>query len=157
MADPTIRYTLAQRPDAPAIAELLEPYAELGVVLPRPVAEIEEHIENFLVARDIGKVVGAVALRDFGDGLHEVRSLVVDSHYAGRRVGSQLIQAAVDLAVERQARSVFTLTLRPGLFQRAGFDLVDMERFPQKVWSDCAQCRKRHCCDEVALLLSVEQ
>lgn len=156
MADATIRYTTAQLSDAPAIAELLEPYAELGVVLPRPVSEIEEHILNFLIAREAGKVVGAVALRDFGDGLHEVRSLVVDTQHAGRRVGSQLIKAAVDLAVERHARTVFTLTLRPGLFQRVGFELVDMERFPQKVWSDCAQCRKRHCCDEVALLLSLE-
>lgn len=157
MADVTIHYTTAQLSDAPAIAELLEPYAERGVVLPRSLSEIEEHIPNFLVARDIGTVVGAVALRDFGDGLHEVRSLVVDPKCVGRRVGTQLIRAAVDFAKERHARSVFTLTLRPSLFQRVGFELVDMERFPQKVWSDCAQCRKRHCCDEVALLLSLEQ
>ncbi|MBT3375899.1 MAG: GNAT family N-acetyltransferase [Lentisphaerae bacterium] len=156
MLDPTIRYTAAQPSDAPAIADLLEPYAEMGVVLPRPAGEIGEHIGNFLVAREVGEVLGAVALRDFGDGLHEVRSLVVDSGCVGRGVGSQLIKAAVDLAIARAARSVFTLTLRPGLFQRAGFELVDMERFPQKVWSDCAQCRKRHCCDEVALLLSLE-
>ncbi|NLE53895.1 MAG: GNAT family N-acetyltransferase, partial [Lentisphaerae bacterium] len=28
--------------------------------------------------------------------------------------------------------------------------------FPEKVWSDCLACPKRHCCDEVALVMPLQ-
>ena len=146
----------AQHADAQAISDLVLPYAEQGIVLPRTPGDILEHVANVIVAcDDQATVVGAVALRDFGDGLEEVRSLVVDARCERRGLGSQLVRAALDLARGRNTRQVFTLTMRPKLFERLGFRLVEKEMFPQKVWSDCAACRKRECCDEVALLVTV--
>jgi len=62
------------------------------------------------------------------------------------------VQAAVQLASERGADTVFALTYHPRLFERLGFAQVAKERFPQKVWLDCSKCRKREHCDEIALL-----
>ncbi len=139
--------------DAEKISDLLLPYARQQIVLPRDAADILAHIENFIVAEAQDQVVGAIALRDFGDGLEEVRSLVVHFDYAGRGLGSELVKAAVAFARERRAKKVFALTLRPQLFKRLGFEQVPKDLFPQKVWSDCSICPKKDCCDEYAVQL----
>ena len=141
--------------DATYIAALLAPYAVKGIVLPRTVNDILSCIDNFLVAVDGDRVVGAVALRDFGEGLEEIRSLVVEDAYASRGLGSKLILTAVELAARRSTTRLFTLTLRPRLFERLGFRLVEKDMFPQKVWADCAKCKKRDHCDEFALLVEM--
>jgi len=40
----------------------------------------------------------------------------------------------------------------PEVFESNGFHRMEKERFPQKVWSDCAVCPKRECCDEIAMV-----
>jgi amino-acid N-acetyltransferase len=144
----------ARAQDPESIAALLVPYVELKIVLPRSAADIRQHLPNFLVARlNDSEVIGSVALRDFSDGLHEIRSLVVRHDHSGRGIGSKLIKAAIAMAQERQAKRIFTLTVRPHLFLRLGFVVAPMADFPEKVWSDCRACPKRDCCDEVALVL----
>ena len=148
-----VHFRPAQAEDAEAIAAMLVPYAREGLVLPRSAAEVRGHIGDFLVAERGRQVLGCVALRDYGRGLHEVRSLVVAPEAAGHGIGTQLVDAAVELARTRGASRVFALTLRAHLFRRLGFVEVDKTMFPQKVWLDCARCRKRDQCDEVAVLL----
>ena len=145
----------ADAADAQAIARLIVPYAAQGIVLPRPEEEIRASIGDFLVACHGDKVVGCVALRPYGQGLQELRTLVVQAEHAGGGLGSRLVKAAVREARRRGCRTLFTLTVRPRLFQRLGFRIVEASRFPQKVWSDCANCPKRDCCDEVALVMEL--
>ena len=155
-AAPAFSIRAARKSDAAHIAGLLAPYAQTGVVLPRTEDEIRLHIQNFLVmeADGAGKpgIWGCVALRDYGAGLFEVRSLAVSATESGMGLGSRLIAAAVDEARRRGAARVFALTLRANLFQRLGFLVVAKELFPQKVWTDCKSCKKLHCCDETAVL-----
>ncbi len=151
-----VSFRPATAADAEAIHALLAAPARAGLVLPRPVSEIRHRAADFLVARLGTDVVGTVALRDYGAGLFEVRSLVVDEQVRGRGIGSALIERVVDLAARRQARLVFALTYHPQLFGRLGFEVVAKERFPQKVWSDCRHCSKREQCDEIALLRVIE-
>jgi amino-acid N-acetyltransferase len=139
--------------DAEAIGACIEPYAAAGLILARPLDELRELAGNFVVAEDGSGIVGCVALRDYGDGLQEVRTLVVRDDRQGKGLGSHLVGEAVDRARARQARRVFTLTRRPRLFLLQGFRIVPKDLFPQKVWSDCAACPIRDCCDEVAMLL----
>lgn len=153
LPDPHLRP--ATPADAQAIVELIGPYVATGLILPRTVEEIRERHADFVVAESAGRVTGCVALRDYGAGLQEIRSLAVSTTVAGAGVGSSLVAAAVELAARRGAKRVFALTMRPGLFVRQGFVIVEHARFPQKVWSDCATCRKRDHCDEVALLLEL--
>ncbi|MFA5204289.1 MAG: GNAT family N-acetyltransferase [Lentisphaeria bacterium] len=148
-----IRVRPARPEDAQGIHELLLPHVRAGIVLPRPASEIRTHAGQFLVAEraDDGSLAGCVALRAYGDELREVRSLAVAAGREGQGVGSSLVRAAVDEARRHGARELFALTLRPHLFQRLGFQVVEKSRFPQKVWADCRHCAKKDCCDEVAL------
>jgi amino-acid N-acetyltransferase len=147
----------ARPEDAEAIVCLLDPYVADGIVLPRTAAEVRAAAVDFLVAEREHGVVGAVAVRDYGHYLVEIRSLVVATTVAGRGLGSALVAAAVDLARQRGARRVFALTLRPALFERQHFLQVDRDLFPQKVWADCSNCPKRSRCDEVAVAMDLQR
>ena len=153
MPDAPAQIRPATPADAQAIVRLMAPYVTDGLLLPRPAEGISSR--DFLVAESDGEVMGCVALRDFGDGLHEVRSLAVHPGSVGSGIGTRLVSMAVRLAAERRCRRLFTLTRRPRLFQRQGFRRVPMSLFPEKVWSDCSVCPRRDRCDELALLLDL--
>ena len=143
--------------DVRGIFELLEPYADAGIVLRRSEADLLSYIRNFRVALCGTRVCGCVAVRDFGGSLLEVRSLVVDRAFHGQGVGRLLVQFVIDDLVRTRSGEnwhLFTLTGQPGFFERLGFKVVPKEMFPEKIWSDCSKCPKQHCCDETALLFA---
>lgn len=135
-----------------SIHDFFTPFVEKKQILPRSEEEITENLDGFLVALQDERIIGTVALRDFGDGLFEVRSLTVASECEGRGIGSSLIAEVVEMARRRNASRIFTLTMKPRLFQRLGFETVSIMRFPCKVQNDCLNCPKKEQCDEVALV-----
>jgi len=152
MQPPPIVFRQATAEMAEAIHALLDPMARQGLLLPRSVEEIRAAVRTFTVALLDETIVGCVSLRDYGEGLVEIRSLAVLPDLSGRGLGSQLILEAVEKARHLGLQRVFALTRRPNLFVRKGFHTVSKERFPEKVWTDCAQCPIRDHCDEAAVL-----
>ena len=150
----TITIRNAAPGDIRPVCRLLQAPAEAGEILPRTEDDIRQlqNERHLLVAAVDNAVAGTVSLRDYGDGLYEIRSLVVADAYRGQRVGSRMVEAAVQLAREKGGHSVFALTYHPRLFERQGFERVSKTRFPQKVWQDCSRCPKREHCDEIALV-----
>ena len=144
----------ADSSDVEAIFELLELYSASGIVLKRSKEDIAGYLKNFIVAVDNGSVCGCCAARDFGNDLLEVRSLVVAPERQGQGIGKKLVSFIIDrLDRDRESWRLFTLTLQVAFFQSLGFQVVEKEIFPEKIWSDCSKCSKFHCCDETALLL----
>ena len=144
--------------DAPAIYALLATFSTEGKLLPRPVADIQARIANFLVAELDGSVAACGALRDFGNNLNEIRSLAVRRDLAGQGIGSRLVKALLEKAMERTGGGhghVFALTYRVAFFQRIGFRVIDKYTFPPKIWSDCCVCPKKDHCDETAVVIDV--
>ena len=140
--------------DVDAIFELLELYTASGIVLKRSKEDIAGYLKNFVVAVDNGSVCGCCAARNFGNDLFEVRSLVVSPECQGKGIGRKLVTFIIDrLDCEGADWRLFTLTLQDKFFQTLGFEIVEKEIFPEKIWSDCSKCPKYHCCDEIALLL----
>ena len=155
MTKESVSVRVAEPSDAPAIHSLLEPYADEGIVLRRSVEDILAYIKNFRVAWIGDRLCGCVAVRDFGNNLYEVRSLVVDRTLQGKGIGRVLVEFIIEQLYQKFPAgnwSLFTLTGQPVFFQRLGFQIVTKELFPQKIWSDCAKCKKQDCCDETALL-----
>ena len=144
--------------DAPAIYALLATFSIEGKLLPRPVADIQARIANFLVADLNGSVAACGALRDFGNNLNEIRSLAVRRDLAGQGIGSRLVRALLAKALERTGGGqghVFALTYRVAFFQRLGFRIIDKYTFPPKIWSDCCVCPKKDHCDETAVVIDI--
>ena len=74
----------ATEEDIDAIFRLLEIYASRGIVLRRSREDIRFYLGNFVVAEIDGTVRGCAAVRDFGNDLLEVRSLVVEPGFQGK-------------------------------------------------------------------------
>lgn len=147
----------AEEKDVPEIFRLLEIYAKQGIVLRRSEDDIRFYLGNFLVAERGGLIRGCAAVRDFGGNLYEVRSVVVAPEDQGKGVGRAMIEAIIAGMRLRSGRwRLFTLTGQPEFFMRLGFHIVDRRQFPEKIWSDCANCPKNECCDEVALMIEPE-
>jgi len=138
------------------ILRILDPFIKSGVVLPREKKEILKVIDNFFVAETDNIIIGCVAIKDYSDGLYEIRSLAVAKEYNNKGIGKNLIAMAVEnIVANRNPKQIFALTLRPEVFQKVGFKMASKSQFPKKIWDDCSKCSKFDTCDEIALVYNV--
>jgi amino-acid N-acetyltransferase len=142
-------------PDAEAICELVNYWAERGRMLHRSLESVYESLRDFLVCQRDGRVVGCAALSIYWKDLGELRSLAVAADYAGRHVGQELLLQAIEQARTLGLARIFALTYEPKFFQKLGFRPVDKADLPSKVWRDCIRCPRADACDEVAMLLEL--
>jgi len=138
--------------DVPRIAEVINAHAELGRMLFKSYAQLYEDLRDFAVYEKDGKVVGCTALTIIWADLAEVRSLAVDENFRGHGIGRQLVNWTIEEARRLQIRRLFALTYEQSFFNKLGFEAVDKDALPLKVWSDCVRCPKRDGCDEIAVV-----
>ena len=143
----------ARPEDEAAIAALLQPWIDQGLVLPRQV-----RADEFLVAEDHTGLIGAVGLAAWTDQVVELSSLVSARPGTGR----MLVEAAVDAAAHRGHHTVVALTGTPAFFHKVGFGLVQDGAPPHRQRASacelgcavavkaarCAACPRRHTCDQ---------
>ena len=120
-------------------------------------ADIYENLQSFSVAEAEGSVVGCCSLQIVWSDLAEIKSLAVDKANIGAGTGKMLVGAAVDQARGLGISRVFALTLTPEFFEKMGFEIVEKDSLPMKVWSDCAKCPKQQNCDETAVIKGVSR
>ncbi|SFM51815.1 amino-acid N-acetyltransferase [Thermodesulforhabdus norvegica] len=141
--------------DVRAIQDLIMPYAREGRLLPRSLSELYSRIRDFFVCEDNGRIVGCCGLHIVWEDLAEITSLAVNKEFHGRGIGRSLVQACIEEAEELGIPRLFVLTYEEEFFRKLGFQIVDKNIFPQKIWVDCLKCPKFPECDEVALLFNV--
>ena len=142
--------------DVQAIHAILTHFGEKGLVLPRSLSDLYDHLRDYAVYVDGGDgVAGVCALHISWDDLAEIRSLAVMEEFQGQGIGRSLVEFALSEAVTFGIYRVFTLTYQPGFFKKMGFKEVDKKVLPHKVWSDCLKCPKFPDCDEVAMIIEL--
>ncbi|MCK4292896.1 MAG: N-acetyltransferase [Planctomycetes bacterium] len=141
--------------DVEAIHGLVSSYAERDRMLFRSMADIYENLQTFTVAEADGAIVGCCALEIIWADLAEIKSLAVDQANKEQGIGRLLVAAAVEQAGRLDVPRVFALTLEPEFFEKLGFEMVEKDALPMKVWSDCARCPKQENCDEIAVIKAV--
>ena len=147
----------ARTADAPAICELVNYYAERGRMLHRSLENVYDALREFLVAEDgDGRLVGCAAADIFWADLAELKSLAVRADFCGRGVGSELVRRALDDAAELGVKRLFVLTYEKEFFERHGFETIDRQTLPEKVWRECIACPKVDACDEIAMMRRIE-
>ena len=125
--------------DVKKIHKLLDEYGK-GVVIPRSLSELYEHLRDFYIFIEDGEVVGACALHISWEDLAEIRSIVVADDSKGRGTGRALVEECLNEAALLGIQKIFVLTYIPDFFKRFGFKVVDKGELPHKVWSDCVKC-----------------
>ncbi len=139
--------------DVKAIHGLLMQAALKGQLLPRALAYLYGHIRNFFVCeQEDGTIVGCSALAPVWEDLAEVCSLVVREDLRGEGLGRLLVETCMRDSLEIGVHRVFALTYREQFFNHLGFDTVEKDVLPQKIWADCVHCPKYPDCDEFAVL-----
>ncbi|GAA0408581.1 N-acetyltransferase [Paenibacillus motobuensis] len=131
---------------------LIDDYARKGIMLPRSRKVLERLINDFVVTEVDGVVVGCGSLCKLGDELVEIRSLGIAEGYKGQGLGSMLVKQLVEEARVQGIPKVMALTYEVSFFLKNGFDVVEKDIFPEKVWTDCVNCSKQNACDEIAVL-----
>lgn len=142
----------ASADDAESIYRLIKYYAEKGVILERPMDDILENINNFLVAVSNEKIIGSITHYDYGTNLKEVRSLAVDESFHSMGIGKKLLEELIRRMRIDNKGKIFTLTYRPDFFEKNGFVVVPKDDFPEKIWKDCDNCKDKDKCGETALI-----
>jgi amino-acid N-acetyltransferase len=140
--------------DIKVIHKLLVYYADQGLLLPRALSDLYDHLRDFYVAedeKDKGNIIAVCALGICWEDLAEIRSLAVEKDHHGKGLGAELVKTCLDEAVALGLKKVFTLTYVPDFFSGMGFKEVEKSALPHKVWGVCINCPKFPDCDETAM------
>jgi len=149
------------------IMNLINTYAQKGIMLARGPQYLYENIRNFVVAVDTSAevmyadgskaplVVACGGLHMLWDDLAEIRSLATLKAYQRIGIAKQIVGFMKEEAKALGVSQIFTFTLLPAFFSGLGFQIVDRETIPSKLWNECSKCPKFFCCDETALFLTV--
>jgi amino-acid N-acetyltransferase len=147
----------ARLTDVPAINALINYFAERGRMLFRSQANLCDHIRDFVVWEENGKVVGCCALAVMWNDLAEIKSLAVDKDMHGKGIGRQMIEFLIKDAADLGLKTIFCLTLEPEFFTKLNFEIIEKKQLPMKVWSECVHCNKQDHCDEIAMWLPLRR
>ncbi len=165
--DIDVKVRRAKVGDVPQIVSLVNSYAEKGEMLYRSQSQVLQQVRNYFVAaapnRDsssdataIDTILACGSLDITWNDLAELRSLAVSPDVQRGGLGTRIVEALMDDAVELGLRHVFALTYKPQFFEKLGFKIIDKQQLPHKVWSICIDCLKFPVCDEVAMQIEVE-
>jgi len=99
--------------DVAPIHKLINGHAENGVMLPRSLHSLYEHLRDYAVAVEGDQVVGVIGLHISWSDLAEIRSMAVATTHQGRGLGRRLVAEAIDEAVRLGISKVFVLTFVP--------------------------------------------
>jgi amino-acid N-acetyltransferase len=151
--DGTLR--AARMPDADEIHHLISYWAERRKMLFRTLEDLFERIRVYEDSE--GRVRGCCGLALLWRDLGEIRSLAVDPNCVGHGIGKKLVLDAVQEGRELGLKQVFALTFEATFFEKLGFTIIEKERLPHKVWTDCIRCEMQDNCCEIPLLLDLGQ
>lgn len=142
--------------DAEDIQKLITFFADDRKMLPRSLNFVFENIRDFWVAEDDSQIIGCAALSIVGwDGLAEIKSLSVKQGTQKKGLGRSLVETCLNEAKPFGIKKVFALTFVPEFFEKCGFDVIDKESLPHKIWTDCIDCPMFNNCEEIAVELNI--
>jgi amino-acid N-acetyltransferase len=162
MTSPEYTVRAAGFADAEAIFALVGKHPE--ELLPRPMCDIVQNIDRFLVCEREGRIVGTVSwqiLPEIGAPRKpsvEVQSLAVSGDLRGTGIGRALVEAAIEHIKPLHPAQIIVLTFAPEFFVKLGFREVPKQSLMHKIYAGCISCTKYDSpftCPEVAMALQL--
>lgn len=148
-----MKYRKATFRDIEPIFQLVSEYATEGVMLARSRNTLYETLRDMIVAEtEDGRIVGVGGLHIIWDRLAEIRTMAVSPQMIRKGIGAEIVRRLLKEGDELGVEKYFTLTYKPGFFQKLGFVTITKEELPHKVWKECIDCPKFPNCDEIAMV-----
>jgi amino-acid N-acetyltransferase len=130
-----VKVRKARTDDVRGIRRLINEYSGDGRLLKKPTVSIYEDVQEFRVAvTPQGQVAGCGALHVLWDDLAEIRTVAVDRHFRGQKIGHRIVAELLDDARELGVRRIFVLTFETGFFGSFGFEEIDGAPVPPAVY-----------------------
>lgn len=148
-------YRKATFNDVEDIFELVNDYAQDGIMLARSRNTLYETLRDMYVAEENGEILGVGGLHIVWEELAEVRTLAVSKKALRRHIGANIVKHLLEEGKTLGVRRVFTLTYQDKFFASLGFEVATKDDLPQKVWKECIDCPKFPHCDEIAMELYI--
>ncbi|WNY27481.1 N-acetyltransferase [Methanolapillus ohkumae] len=145
----------AKMSDVFEIKALINSYASEGCMLPRSLDSLYTTIRDFMVCEENGKIIGCCGIHPDWEDLGEVVSFAVVRGRTHQGIGTQLLNACIKDAKTVGLNRLFVLTSSPLFFKKKGFDEINREELPWKIWADCVNCSKYPDCDSVSLIQEI--
>jgi len=141
--------------DVVAMKQIISSYSKDELMLARSLSEIYENIRDYYICEIDKEIVGCCALHIVWEDLAEILALAVKPDCARKGIGTKLVSACLEEAETLGMKEVFALTYVPEFFETLGFNVVDKNSLPRKIWSGCVRCPKFPDCNEIAVLKSI--
>lgn len=142
MSDDAVPHVRAALPrDVRTIRDLVAPYADERILIPKELVGYFEAVQEFVVAEvhdgdGARTVVGCGALHVMWDDLAEVRTLAVHPGWRRHGVGHRLLARLLDRAADLGLRRVFCLTFEVEFFAAHGFHVIEGTPVAPDVYSE---------------------
>ncbi len=119
--------------DIPAVLNLIRPFVEEGILLPRTEQSLSAALSDYIVYELDDGIKGCAALHFYNDYQAEIASVAVDSVCSHLGVGPKMMEHLLDRAKSLNAQSVFILTTRTAdWFESQGFLPDEIASLPAK-------------------------
>lgn len=142
MSDDAVPHVRAALPrDVRTIRDLVAPYADERILIPKELVGYFEAVQEFVVAEvhdgdGARTVVGCGALHVMWDDLAEVRTLAVHPGWRRHGIGHRLLARLLDRAADLGLRRVFCLTFEVDFFAAHGFHVIEGTPVAPDVYSE---------------------
>ncbi len=98
-----------------------------------PVDDLPSQLDNFFVAIEVDKVIGAIGLEQY-DNCGLLRSMVVNNEYRNQSIASRLVRELEENAQNLGIDCIYLLTeSAPGYFERKGYKKVSRTDVPELI------------------------
>lgn len=135
-------------------------------LISRPIGDIIQNIDRFVVCEAEGRVVGCAAwqiLPEIGEPERasvEIQSVAVHADYRRHQIGTRIVSNILDSIRRFQPTQAICLTFAPEFFTSLGFRVIPKTQVMHKLYMGCINCTKHanpFTCPEIAMALDLRQ
>ncbi len=150
--------------DAVQIFELIRSHQD--DLISRPIGDIVQNIDRFVVCEIDGNVVGCAAwkiLPEIGEperAAVEIQSVAVLQAHRRTHVGTQIVTRILNEVRRFEPAQAIVLTFAPKFFETLGFKIIPKTQVMHKLYMGCINCTKHanpFTCPEIAMALDLRQ
>lgn len=150
--------------DAEQIFNLIRSHKE--DLISRPIGDIIQNIDRFVVCEAEGRVVGCAAwqiLPEIGEPERasvEIQSVAVQEGFRRHHVGTRIVKTILEAILRFQPAQAIVLTFAPEFFSSLGFKVIPKTQVMHKLYMGCINCTKHanpFTCPEIAMSLDLRQ
>ena len=145
---------MATHQDAEKIYNLLLPFTQKNILLPRSREKIVSDLPLTWVVEDTNKLLATTCLIKYEEDLYEIRAFAVSLDYQKSGIGKKLMEYVLTDFKKQMNKPnirVFAFTYVPEFFMKIGMTRVEKDNFSKKIFDDCQYCFKINDCREVAM------